>query len=305
MDQRMKNAMEALHTEHDSVYLSPHLRQRILHSVKQENQSGASSRQGGRMKWLLVAMLIFVFATGFVTITWYKIQNQQGETVMEYQAGPPITKERLAELQAAQAELDEARSRLAPGTAAAVYQKNADGQGEVSYIDQPLMINELSELNTRVKEIINYPAEIANVYKFKEGMLSYDYEKDETLEERLKQTAVETNQELIVEPVVTLPSLFQGSATYEDSAGNLLRINLMKQFWVGAAKMMVPGADQKVEEVLIDGSEGLYIERQDPFNKTRKEMRWVDQNWSFSINSTDASMTKEKLMNIANEILEK
>ncbi|EST53944.1 hypothetical protein T458_21905 [Brevibacillus panacihumi W25] len=305
MDHKMRYAMEALRAVEETVQLSPDLRERILLSVKQESQSRSPMRQAGRTKWLLVATLVFIFASGFASITWYKIQNQQGETVMEYQAAPPLSKERLAELQAAQAKLDEVRSKLAPGTAAAVYQKNEAGQGEVSYIAKPYMLNELVELNTHLKNILDYPAEIATAYKFKEGMVSYDYQKDEALEENLKRKADETNQALMVEPVTVLPTVYHASAAYEDAAGNQLRVNMLKQFWVGNSMMTVPGANQIVEEVSIGGSEGLYIEREDPYGKMRREVRWMDQDWSLSINSTDSSMTKEKLLEIANDILER
>ncbi|CAM3345676.1 MULTISPECIES: hypothetical protein [Brevibacillus] len=304
MEERMKKAMDALGNEHESIPLSPLLRERILHSAGKDRK-GSTTKNAIKTKWFLVATLVFVFATGFTSITLYKIQNQAKETVIEYQASPPLSKERLAQLQASQAKLDEVRSGLKPGTAAAVFQKNEAGQGEVIYIVNPLKVRELSELNTLVQGVLDYPARIADTYDFTEGLISYDYTKDESLEVSLKNRGLENKQELIAEPLPALPTYYQVSATYEDPTGNLLRVNGWKQDWEGKGMITVPGANQTVEEVQISGLEGLYIERDDPFGKPRKELRWMDQDWSLSLHTTDTGMSKDAMLDIASQIMER
>ncbi|MGO0060616.1 DUF4367 domain-containing protein [Brevibacillus fluminis] len=302
MEERIKNAMDTLQKKNEQFQLSPSLRDRILSSAQKVKQAEHVGKHGRKTRGLLVAALLFVFSTGFASITWYEIRNKEGQIVQEYQAAPSLSKDKLLEMQRMQKSFEQIQSRLEPGTAAAVYQIKEDGQEDFSFLDRPLILTKLVDLRALTKDLPQYPDQIAGGYTFVEASLSYEYEKDEALHEQLKQTARETNRDLIIHPIRSLPSISHVSVTYQNPSGKQFRINFLKQFWTGKSKMMVPGEHQKVEQVRIGDVEGLYTERLDPFGKPRRELRWMDEGWSLSINGTDEAITKADLLKIANQL---
>lgn len=305
MEERVKMMMDALQKESEDFHLSPLLRQKIITSAKQLKRRSAAPAGPIRARWMLAATLLFLFSTGFASVKWYEMKNREGETVQEYQAAPPLSKERLSELQQMQAEREKLQNMLEQGTAAAIYQVKADGESDFFFVENPLTITKLDTLQSRVKDLVRFPENVAQTYSFVRASLSYDYEKDNSLGETLKKKARETKQGLVIQPVKSLPSISHVSAEYQDKAGNTVRINLLKKFWTGKAKVTVPGVHDAVEKVRLDGLDGLYSERVDPFGKPRKVVDWNDGEWSLSINSTDESMTKDQLLEIANQIRQK
>ncbi|GED35023.1 hypothetical protein [Brevibacillus centrosporus] len=302
MEHKVKLAMDAFQKESEEFQLSPLLRERILTSAKQVRSSQTNPPKRIKARLTLVATLLILFSTGFASIQLYQIRNSEGETIHEYQAAPPLSTERLAELQQMQGEWDKIQNMLEPGTAAAVYQVKQDGQGDFFYSENPLMITEINSLQSRTKGLLHFPERIAETYSFADASLRYEYEKDESLREVLERKARESKQELVIQPLKLLPSISHISAKYTDKTGNIVRINLLKKFWTGNSKLTVPGVHHVVEGVSIKGLEGLYIERVDPFGMPRKELEWMDGDWLLSINSTDESITKDQLMDIASEI---
>jgi hypothetical protein len=301
MEDKVKLAMDALQKESESFQLSPLLRERIITSAKQVRFQPQPSKRI-KARWTLVATLLILFSTGFASIKLYEIRNKEGEVIHEYQAAPPLSKERLAELQQMQGEWDKIQNMLEPGTAAAVYQVKKDGQSEFFFSENPLIITDINTLQSRTKGLIHYPERIAETYSFVDASLRYEFEKDESLREVLKKKAKESNQELLIQHLRLLPTISHVSAKYQDKSGNILRINLLKKFWTGKSKLIVPGVHNEVEEVSVKGLDGLYIEREDPFGKPRKELEWLDGEWLLSINSTDESITKDQLLDIAGQI---
>ncbi|USG66434.1 DUF4367 domain-containing protein [Brevibacillus ruminantium] len=265
-------------------------------------RTASRKTNAGKPLLAMVSLLVLMITSGFVVLKYLEIKNEAGETVLSYQEARPLSAEKIEELKAKQATIDQLRSTLQPGTAAAVYQaKDENGQPQYFYIQNPLVVNNLDALKERLGPDLRTPAEKIDGYRFSQATLFIGYELDDSQMAVMAAEAQEQNKEYVIRPVPMRSDITSVSITYENDAGQILFLNARHQ--EGQGRIVLPAVHEQSEQVLIHGSEGIYLEYLHPEGGKRKILEWLQagSNWLLSLTTADG-FSKDDLIRIAESI---
>lgn len=224
---------------------------------------------------ILVALgLIASISTGVAAVQYYQLKDGNGEVLYEekdfsqYEGKARVVKELDPETEKYYDKRWQIEDSLEPGTAAAVYIAVHNPKKVIETSFRPFEFNTLADLRQKVGDQIFVPETLPGGFAFSDAQLTYGIKREFDKEALYKQ-AEKDKKEYVIQPLEWTNELDNMYATYKDSAGDYLNLNISHfDDVVGNTRYVVGLEKQKKEVIKVGKIEVLYSEevRKDEVN---------------------------------------